>query len=103
VADSVAQSNAIRSLGRLPLVVLGSNRPPLDAQLLRAQDAEAGLSTDSIDAIARHSTHYMQRPAPAGQPQVVVTAVLAVVDSVRAHKALPVCSRLFPTRSVMCR
>jgi pimeloyl-ACP methyl ester carboxylesterase len=103
IAAAVAESAAIRSLGHLPLVVLGSNKPPLDAKLLQAQDDEAALSADNIDAIARHSTHYIQRPAPAGQPQLVITAVAAVVTAARTHRRLPPCRRLFPAQASICR
>jgi hypothetical protein len=84
------------SLGNLPLVVLGSNRPRLAAKLLQAQDAEAALSTNAVDAIALNSTHYIQRPAPRGQPSVVVASVRAVIYAVRAGRRLPIsleCSR----------
>jgi hypothetical protein len=83
--------------------VLGSNKPPLDAAFLRAQDEEAALSTDHVDAIVLHSTHYTQQPAPAGQPQVVVTAVSAVVEAVRRHRHLPACRQLFSPSAVACR
>jgi pimeloyl-ACP methyl ester carboxylesterase len=103
IAAAVAQSDAIKSLGHRPLVVLGSNKPPLAAKLLAAQDAEAALSTDSVNAIARLSTHYIQRPAPAGQPQVVVTAVSAAVSAVRSRETLPACAQLFAGLAVTCR
>jgi pimeloyl-ACP methyl ester carboxylesterase len=103
IAAAVAQSDAIKSLGSTPLVVLGSNKPRLNAKLLAAQDAEAGLSTDSVNAIATHSTHYIQRPAPAGQPRVVVTAVDSVVTTVRTHGTLPPCGQLFQGLAVGCR
>jgi pimeloyl-ACP methyl ester carboxylesterase len=103
IAAAVAQSDAVKSLGSLPLVVLGSNKPPLGAKLLAAQDAEAALSSDSVNAIARLSTHYIQRPAPVGQPQVVVSAVDAVVTAVRTHGTLPPCTQLFHGLAVSCR
>ena len=103
IAAAVAESADITSLGHLPLIVLGSNKPPLDAKLLQAQDAEAALSTDSVDAIARHSTHYIQRPAPTGQPQLVVAAVEAVVRAARNHDSLPPCRQLFPEAAAACR
>jgi len=102
-ADAAAKSAAIMSLGHIPLVVLGSNKPPLNAKFLDAQDAEAALSTDSVDAIARRSTHYIQRPAPAGQPSVVIAAVDAVVTAVRRHTSLPACGRIFSRTQVTCR
>jgi len=103
VASAVAESDAIESLGDVPLVVLGSNKPRLDAKLLAAQDAEAALSTDSVDAIASLSTHYIQRPAPIGQPRVVVTAVRAVVTAARTHGTLLSCRQLFRGLAVSCR
>jgi pimeloyl-ACP methyl ester carboxylesterase len=100
---SVAASLAVTGLGSTPLVVLGSNKPPLDAKLLRAQDEEAALSSDSVDAIARRSTHYIQSPPPLGQPTVVVAATSAVVAAARAHRHLPSCRRLFAATAVLCR
>lgn len=103
IPAAVAESAAVKTLGSLPLVVLGSNKPPLDAAFLRAQDREAALSTDHVDAVARRSTHYIQKPAPAGQPEIVVTAVAAVVEAVRKHHRLPPCRQLFERSAVSCR
>jgi pimeloyl-ACP methyl ester carboxylesterase len=103
LAPTVAESAAVKTLDALPLVTLGSNKPPLDAKLLQAQDEEAHLSSDSINAIARRSTHYIQRPAPTGQPDVVVSAVRAVVVAVRTSKRLPLCRRVFSELDVECR
>jgi pimeloyl-ACP methyl ester carboxylesterase len=103
IRAAVAESDAITTLGGLPLVVLGSNRPPLDPKLLGAQDQEAQLSTNAIDAIARLSTHYIQRPAPAGQPAVVIAAVRAVVDAARGGVLLPPCPKVFAGQAVTCR
>jgi pimeloyl-ACP methyl ester carboxylesterase len=103
IAATIAESDAVTTLGAIPLIVLGSNKPPLDAKLRHAQDEEAGLSTDSVNAVARNSTHYIQRPAPAGQPQVVIDAVTAVVTAVRSHRTLPRCGRLFARNAVSCR
>jgi pimeloyl-ACP methyl ester carboxylesterase len=103
IAATIAESDAVTTLGAIPLIVLGSNKPPLDAKLRHAQDEEAALSTDSVSAVARNSTHYIQRPAPAGQPHVVIDAVTAVVTAARSHSALPRCGRLFATNAVSCR
>lgn len=103
IVAAVTESAQITSLGHLPLIVLGSNKPPLDAKLLRAQDAEAALSTNSINVIARQSTHYIQRPPPTGQPQLVIAAVDAVVDAARNHHGLPACRRLFSEPAASCR
>jgi len=56
-----------------------------------------------VDAIARHSTHYIQRPAPTGQPQLVVAAVEAVVRAARNHDSLPPGRQLFPEAAAACR
>lgn len=98
-AEAMHESNAVTSLGSLPLVVLGHGEPPLDARFLAGQDAEAALSTDSVNAIALRSGHYIQRD----QPGVVVPAVLAVVDAVRRHGRLPSCRALFRGSAVRCR
>jgi pimeloyl-ACP methyl ester carboxylesterase len=103
IAATIAESDAVTTLGDLPLIVLGSNKPPLDAKLRQAQDDEAALSTNSIDAVATRSTHYIHRPAPAGQPQVVITAARAVVTAARSDRKLPRCGRLFATEAVICR
>jgi pimeloyl-ACP methyl ester carboxylesterase len=100
---AVVQSAEVKSVGQLPLVVLGSNRPPLAAKLLKAQDAEAALSSDSVDAVAVQSTHYIQFPPPRGQPQLVVKAAEAVVRAVRSQKPLPACQRLFAAPAAACR
>jgi pimeloyl-ACP methyl ester carboxylesterase len=103
LAATIAESDAVKTLGSVPLIVLGSNKPPLDAKLRHAQDEESALSTDSINAVARNSTHYIQRPAPAGQPQVVIDAVTAVVTAARTHSTLPRCGSVFATTAVTCR
>ena len=102
-ASAVAESATIRTLGRLPLIVLGSNKPPLNSKLLGAQEAEAALSTDSIDATARYSTHYIQLPPPKGQPELVISAVEAMLTAIRTPHRLPACTDLFPTAAVLCR
>jgi hypothetical protein len=58
IAAAIPESGEITSLDDLPLVVLGSNRPRLTAKLLKAQDAEAALLTNAVDAIAlKHALH----------------------------------------------
>jgi pimeloyl-ACP methyl ester carboxylesterase len=103
IPAGIKESGEITSLDHRPLVVLGSNRPRLTPKLLHAQDGEAALSTNAVDAIALDSTHYIQRPAPRGQPSVVVAAVRAVVEAVRARRRLPSCARLFAGLTVACR
>jgi pimeloyl-ACP methyl ester carboxylesterase len=103
IRAAVAESAAVTSLGDLPLVVLGSGRPGLDPRLLEAQDAEARLSSDAINAVARRSTHYIQKPPPTGQPDVVIKAVEAVVRAARQASRLPSCRQLFAASAVECR
>jgi len=103
LAAAVAESASIKTLRALPLVVLGAGKPPPDPKLLQAQDEEASLSTDSVDAVATKSTHYIQDPPPKGQPGVVVSAVHAVVASARSAKRLPSCPSLFRGQVVQCR
>jgi pimeloyl-ACP methyl ester carboxylesterase len=100
---ALAESAAITSLGHLPLVVLGHGHPALDQHLLKAQDAEARLSNNSINAIALTSSHYIQKPPPIGQPEVVITAVRAVISATRQRRHLPSCKTLFTRAAVECR
>ena len=99
---ALEQSAAITSLGHLPLIVLGHGHPAQNQRFLEAQDAEARLSDNSIDAIARNSTHYIQKPPPLGQPNVVITAIRAVVRAARQRRHLPTCSTLFAHAAVGC-
>jgi pimeloyl-ACP methyl ester carboxylesterase len=102
-AEAKAESDAVTSFGPKPLVVLGSTGAAKDAKFMQAQEAEAALSTDSVDAIAAKSTHYIQSAPPKGQPGVVIAAVDAVVQAVRTHGRLPACRRLFAKLAVVCR
>ncbi len=103
------------TLGRTPLVVITRGRlrdagVPLPQTMQAAagrlwttmQNELAALSSDSVHAIALRSGHFVQSSTN-GQPDVVITAVLAVVHAARAHTHLPVCPRLFHTASVECR
>jgi pimeloyl-ACP methyl ester carboxylesterase len=103
LAAAVAESASIKSLRSVPLVVLGAGKPSPDPKLLEAQDQEAALSNDSVDAVATTSTHYVQDPPPKGQPDVVVAAVRAVVTSARTGRRLPSCRALFHGSGVRCR
>ena len=103
VRAAAAELAAVHSLGAIPLVVLGSTNTATDKTFLKAQDAAARLSTDSVDAIARHSTHDIPSPAPKGQPGLVVDSVRAVVGALRRRGRLPPCGTVFPAGSVLCR
>jgi pimeloyl-ACP methyl ester carboxylesterase len=66
------------------------------------QNELAALSSDSLHAIALRSGHFVQR-SPQGQPDVVIAAVLAVVEAARTRKHLPTCPRVFHGAGVRCR
>ncbi len=103
IAATMRQADGVSSFGHLPLIVLGHGHPPLNTRFITAQDAEAGLSDDSVDAIATKSNHYIQALPPNGQPAVVIDAVRAVVDAARRHKRLPPCRKIFAAAAVTCR
>jgi pimeloyl-ACP methyl ester carboxylesterase len=107
----------IRSLGGMPLIVItrgrledDGSRTPLPAPVrhpagqlwLTMQDELAALSPDSIHVIALRSGHLIPISA-AGQPDVVIAAVLAVIHAARTHTDLPACRRLFHSSGVRCR
>lgn len=76
-------------------------RRPADRLWTTMQAELAGLSSDSVHAIALRSGHSVQR-AINGQPAVVVTAVLALVYAARAHTHLPACHDLFHGPGIRC-
>jgi pimeloyl-ACP methyl ester carboxylesterase len=104
------------TLGDTPLVVITRGRlldtapqqlpPTMRAPVARLwetmQNELAALSSDRIHAIALRSGHFVQR-SPNGQPDVVVDAVLAVIQAVRTRTHLPACPSVFRGASVQCR
>lgn len=114
LVDATTQSPDQTSLGALPLVVItrGLYRdagPPLpqvaQARAQRAwatmQDRMASLSTDSVHVTALRSGYGIWRSV-AGQPEVVVAAVRAVVGAVRARARLPSCASLYRAAGTRC-
>jgi pimeloyl-ACP methyl ester carboxylesterase len=105
----------IRTLRDTPLAVITRGRPddsgpslppsvrgPADRLWRTMQNELAALSSDHLHAIALRSGHFVQR-SPNGQPDVVITAVLAVVHAARTRTHLPACPRLFHAAGVECR
>ena len=91
--ETLAQVRAVKSLGSLPLAVLVAvdtakshwvNAPPdvaasLDKVWLDLHQEYTSLSTDSTLILARNSGHFIQ----SDEPQVVVDAILGLVDKAR--------------------
>ena len=114
LAASERMGATITSLGHLPLAVVTAGRhaqewgdlpsplPQRFARLwTRMQDELAGLSSDHVHVVARHSDHFVQNID--GQPEVVRRAVAAVVGAVRSGAPLPPCRSLFSGDGVRCR
>jgi hypothetical protein len=64
----------------------------------KAQERLAGLSTDGYQVVAPDSGHFVFTD----DPDVVVTAIQAVVDAVRSSAHLPACVTAFDETDVMC-
>ncbi len=115
LVDPAAVDAKLGSLGDIPLVVITPGRPidsgpAVPANVHRraeprwaaVRDELAGLSSDYLHLIALRSGPAVQRSFN-GQPDVVVAAVLAVLDAVRTRTPLPPCSTLFDRPGVQCR
>jgi pimeloyl-ACP methyl ester carboxylesterase len=102
------------ALDDTPLVVITRGRPvdsgPPSATVrrqdeqrwARAQDDLAALSADHLHVLALRSGHVVQRSLN-GQPDVVIAAVLAVLNAARTRRPLPPCPTLFHRPGVQCR
>jgi pimeloyl-ACP methyl ester carboxylesterase len=109
-----ALDTKITTLGDTPLAVITRARDdpgdPLPRSLRRGvdrlwatmQDELASLSSDHLHVIALRSGHYVQRSLN-GQPDVVITAVRAVVHAAGTSTQLPPCARLLRGSGVRCR
>jgi pimeloyl-ACP methyl ester carboxylesterase len=117
VAAGEALDAKVRGLGDTPLIVItrgrleenGSGtlfaapfRRPAAQLWLTMQDELAALSPDSVHVIALRSGHVIPLSS-GGQPDVVITAVLAVIHAARTHTHLPLCPRVFHSSGVQCR
>lgn len=115
LVDAEALDARLGGLGDTPLVIITSGRPidsgpPVPATVQRLvekrratmQDELAGLSSDHLHVIALRSGHVVQRSLN-GQPDVVIAAVLAVLNAARTRTPLPPCPTLFHRPGVQCR
>jgi pimeloyl-ACP methyl ester carboxylesterase len=96
-------------LGKKPLIVIQAGQEISDQVPARTRfrlnrmwtDLQADLatlSTDHIQVVAATSTH----DVPRDQPEVIATAIRAVVDAARAHKHLRSCTALFARVAAQC-
>lgn len=94
---TVRQLKRSANLGAMPLIVITAGilqdrwlrtTPQLEA---RAQTRLASLSTDSIHVLDRGIGHLI----PERDPQIVITATLALTTAAAHHQPLPACSKLF--------
>jgi pimeloyl-ACP methyl ester carboxylesterase len=115
LVDAAAVDSELRGLGDTPLVIITRGRPidsgpPVPATVQRRveqrwvtmQDELAGLSSDHLHLIALRSGDVVRRSLN-GQPDVVIAAVLAVLNAARTRTPLPPCSTLFHRPAVQCR
>jgi pimeloyl-ACP methyl ester carboxylesterase len=96
---TVRQLERSANLGAMPLVVITAGilqdrwlrtTPQLEA---RAQTRLASLSTDSVHVVDRGIGHFI----PELDPQIVITATLAIVAAATRHRPLGACSEIFRT------
>ena len=105
VIDLAASAREFRdasSLGDLPLIVLTHGEPigPPRKETLWSgyQEVLAGLSANSVHAIATLAKHYIQQD----QPQVVIAAVRSMWETVTGGGSLPTCRSMFAQLPVDC-
>jgi pimeloyl-ACP methyl ester carboxylesterase len=116
LVDTEALDAKLGGLGNTPLVIITPGRPidsgpPVPASVQRLverrwatmQDELAGLSSDHLHVIALRSGHVVQ-PSLNGQPDdVVIAAVLAVLNAARTRTPLPPCPTVFHRPGMQCR
>ena len=109
--SSFAEAASAGRLDDLPLIVITAGRENdprlglnlkrlLDRTWLSLQSELARLSTNSIHVIANLSHHDVI--SFAGQPELVVEAVRAVLEAARTHGRLPRCRTLFRGSAATC-
>ena len=114
LVDALPPRRSQASLGALPLVVitrglyrdaglpLSQVAPARDQRAwVTVQDELAGLSSDSVHVTALHSGYGIWRSV-AGQPDVVVAGVRAVVQAVRSRSRLQSCASLYRAAGTRC-
>jgi pimeloyl-ACP methyl ester carboxylesterase len=111
MGSTLAQAQKAGPIGRKPLVVITAglqndpSLPPklkrlLDRTWLSLQNDLARLSTNAVHVIAVRSRHDVI--AFSGQPELVVTGIRAVVDTVRARRPLQHCRAIFTPPGARC-
>jgi hypothetical protein len=96
-SKSLDEVGQVRSLGDRPEIVISAGSTfGGDEKILRPvwrglQTELAGLSSNSVHALAPASAHFVQSEAPA----VVRAAVRAAVNAVRNHGKLAPCATIF--------
>ena len=80
IADSLAQAQAVTSLGATPLIVLSRGRDQ-DAVHVAEQADLLTLSSDSQQLFAERSGHNVQ----IDEPQAAVGAIVRMVEQVRGE------------------
>jgi len=99
VPRSIRELDVAGSLGATPLVVLTADSSgDLKKAWSPLQKTLAGLSTDSIHALAVGSGHVIQDDKPA----IVLGAIAEVVEAASAGTTLPPCATTFPQRGGRC-
>ena len=91
---------AVRSLGAIPLIVLteGQMSGQFEVDWSRFQDELATLSPNVLHLVARDSEHGIQDKAPA----LVIDAIRADVEAVRATSRLAACGPRFESLGAEC-
>jgi hypothetical protein len=116
LVDTEALDAKLGGLGETPLVIITPGRPidsgpPAPASVRRLverrwatmQDELAGLSSDHLHVIALRSGHVVQRSLNGQPDDVVIAAVLAVLNAARTRTPLPPCPTVFHRPGMQCR
>jgi pimeloyl-ACP methyl ester carboxylesterase len=99
VPRSIRELDAAGSLGSTPLVVLTADSSgDLKRNWFPLQKTLAGLSSDSVHALAVGSGHVIQDD----KPKIVLGAIAEVVEAAAAGSPLPACATTFPQLGGRC-
>lgn len=112
---SMAEVRAADDLGDLPLVVITAGRAgpravadlrpelvePLEEVRMELQRDLAALSGNGVHVVASESGHSVPDPQ-SGQPEVILTAIDALVRASRLSVPLPPCDALFTQPRTQC-
>jgi pimeloyl-ACP methyl ester carboxylesterase len=99
VPRSIRELDAAGPLGAIPLVVLTADSTgDLKKAWFPLQKSLAGLSTDSVHALAVGSGHVIHDD----KPRIVLGAIAEVVQAAATGTALPPCAATFPRLGGRC-